>query len=60
MMNPRWLWRMSKWARNPPSPARVKLFLAILAICLALGGYEYFWGMPEWLPKIEKIQRIKY
>ena len=58
-MNPRWLWRMSKWARNPPSEARVKLFLAILVICIAVGSYEYFWGAPDWMPELKKFPRIK-
>ena len=35
-MNWHWLARMSQWVRNPPSPQRVKLFLAILAGILIL------------------------
>lgn len=46
-MNLHWLLRMARWARNPPSPARVKLGLAIIAICLVLAGIEHFWGWPE-------------
>lgn len=35
-MNPRYLLRMAKWARNPPSEKRVKFALAIVAICLVI------------------------
>jgi hypothetical protein len=46
-MNPLWLVRMARWARNPPSPGRVKLVLAVVAGCFLLFGYEYFFGWPE-------------
>ena len=48
-MNLIWLVRMSKWARNPPSPQRVKLVLGIIALCLIIVGIEVFLGWPEWL-----------
>lgn len=48
-MNLRWLLRMSRWARNPPSESRVKLVLAIILVCLAIYGIERFWGWPDWL-----------
>ena len=48
-MNPRWLLRMARWARNPPSEGRVKFVFAIIAICLALVAIEYFFGWPDWL-----------
>lgn len=46
-MNPNWLMRMSQWVRNPPSPRRVKLVLAVVAVCFALWGIELIWGWPD-------------
>lgn len=48
-MNPRWFARMALWARNPPSPQKVKFVLAVIAVCLLLYGVERIWGWPEWL-----------
>ncbi len=48
-MNERWLLRASQWARNPPSWKRVKIFLAVLALCLILFAVERFAGWPDWL-----------
>ncbi|MEM9579698.1 MAG: hypothetical protein AAF891_03360 [Pseudomonadota bacterium] len=48
-MIPRHFFRMAKWARNPPSEARVKLVLAIIVICLIVAGIELLFGWPEWL-----------
>ncbi|MFD2739329.1 hypothetical protein ACFSUD_07115 [Sulfitobacter aestuarii] len=47
-MEPRWLFRMSRWARNPPSPARVKLVFAIIALALAIGAIEWLGYWPDW------------
>ncbi|WP_203564882.1 hypothetical protein [Aliiroseovarius sp. PrR006] len=55
-MNPLWLLRMSKWARNPPSDKRVALVFVVIAICLALFAYEYFFGAPDWM-KVERVKR---
>ena len=46
-MTVRWLLRMARWARNPPSMRRVVLVLGIVAVCLALFAVEYFIGWPE-------------
>ena len=46
-MNPLWFLRMARWAKRPPSEGRVKLVLAVIAICIALAAVEYFWGWPE-------------
>lgn len=46
-MNPMWLVRMARWARNPPSPGRVKLVFAVIALCLAIFGYEWMFGWPD-------------
>ena len=48
-MNPMWLVRASRWARNPPSLRTVLLVLGLIAACLALGAYEYVFGWPDWL-----------
>jgi hypothetical protein len=46
-MTPIWLMRMAGWVRNPPSPARVRLVLGVIALCLVIAGIEYLWGWPE-------------
>jgi hypothetical protein len=48
-MNPRWLLKAKLWAQNPPSPAKIKFMVAIIAICLALFAVEKFFGWPAWL-----------
>ncbi len=48
-MGPLWFVRMARWARHPPSPARVKLVLGVVALCFVLFGIEYIWGWPDWL-----------
>lgn len=48
-MNPMWLVRMKRWARNPPSWGQVKFVVAIVLICLALYAVERIWGWPELL-----------
>jgi len=45
----KWLIRMARWARHPPSPGRVKLVFGVIALCLALYGVEQVWGWPDWL-----------
>ena len=42
-----WFLRMQRWARNPPSWTQVKVFMAILALCLVLASVELIWGWPE-------------
>lgn len=51
-----WLMRMAKWARNPPSAARVILVLAVLAACFLLWGIEQIWGWPDALRVNGKIK----
>jgi len=51
----RWFWRMSKWARKPPSAKRVRFVLGIVAIGLCLLAWEHFIGAPDWM----EIQRIR-
>ncbi|GFE66644.1 hypothetical protein KIN_37180 [Litoreibacter roseus] len=47
-MNFRWLLRAKRWAQNPPSEKQVKLFLVILAACIAIGLIEHYIGWPDW------------
>jgi len=44
-----WLLRAKRWVQNPPSPGRVKLVVAVVALCFLLYGIETFWGWPDWL-----------
>lgn len=46
-MNPIWFLRMAKWARRPPSARQVALVLGVVALCLAVAGFEFFFGWPE-------------
>lgn len=48
MREVRWLMRAKRWAQNPPSESRVKLFFAVLAICLLIAGIEHWVGWPDW------------
>ena len=48
-MNWQHLLRMAQWARNPPSPARIKLVLAISAACLMIFAIETWVGWPDWM-----------
>jgi hypothetical protein len=51
-----WFLRMARWARNPPSPGRVKLVLGVVVACLLLVLLERLVGWPEWLT-VEKLRR---
>lgn len=46
-MGPIWFLRMAQWARNPPSPARVKLVVGVIVLCFALVIFERVVGWPE-------------
>jgi len=48
-MNPIWFVRMWRWAKNPPSAARVRLVLGVIALCLVLVAVERWVGWPDWL-----------
>ena len=38
---------MARWARRPPGPRTVRLWLIVIGIGLALAGIELFFGWPE-------------
>ena len=56
----RWLLRMAKWARRPPSASRVKLVAAVIALCLILFAIERLFGWPEWLTPARAPTRIRF
>jgi len=47
-MNPNWLLRMSRWARNPPSTTRVKLVFGAIILALLIFGLEWMEWWPDW------------
>lgn len=51
-----WLLRISRWIRNPPSPARVKLVFGVIALCLVLVAVEKLGFWPDWL-QVNKLHR---
>ncbi|MEZ5685994.1 MAG: hypothetical protein R3D78_08910 [Paracoccaceae bacterium] len=59
MISPHWFLRMARWARNPPSAARVKLVLAVIAIALAIVGIEKLGLWPDWAEAERNPIRIK-
>jgi hypothetical protein len=56
-MNTHWLLRAARWARNPPSAARVKFVLAIIVVCIGLYAVERLVGWPEALTPDKSLQR---
>lgn len=48
-MNPLWLLRIKHLIQHPPSPQRIALIAAVLAICAVIVGVETIWGWPAWL-----------
>jgi hypothetical protein len=55
-VNPNWLFRMSRWARNPPSAKRVKLVFGIIALAFVIWGIEWLGYWPDWATA-ERIPR---
>ena len=47
-MNPLWLLRMSKWARNGPSDKRVKLVICVVLLAFLILGVEKLGWWPDW------------
>jgi hypothetical protein len=58
-INPRWLFRMAKWAHTPPSTKRVVLVLGVVAACLAFYAFEWVFGLPEWMA-VEPTRRGRF
>ncbi len=48
-MNLRPFLRMATWARRPPPWKRVRLYLIVIGLCLALFAWERLLGWPDWL-----------
>ena len=47
-MNPFWLIRMARWARNPPGGRQVVFLIAVVVICLLIAGLAKLGYWPEW------------
>lgn len=47
-MNIRHLVRLPRWVDRPPSPARMKLIAAVIAISAAIYALDYFGMWPDW------------
>lgn len=45
----RLLIRLAQWWRHPPSPARVRLILLVLAFSAAIVLVERYVGWPDWM-----------
>jgi len=56
-MNPRWLLRAAKVARNPPSWRMVLFGGCVIAAALALGAVEHWVGWPDWLTVPNDMRR---
>ena len=48
-MNPAWFLRAKRWAQNSPSMGRVKLVVAVVALCLLIVGAEWAGLVPDWI-----------
>jgi len=55
-VNPLWLLRMSRWARNPPSKQRVLLVFAAISVAAGIWGIEALGLWPDWATA-ERIPR---
>jgi len=49
---------MKRWVQNPPSPKRIKLVFAVVAICAALVLFEHYFGWPDWLMVNDRPRRM--
>jgi len=48
-VNITWLLRMARWARRPPGPRTVRLWLIVIGAALVIAGIELFFGWPDML-----------
>jgi len=55
-MNPNWLLRMSRIARNPPSLRKVILVFGVIALAFVIWGVEWMGWWPDWATA-ERIPR---
>ncbi len=56
-MGPHFLFRMKRWSQRPPSPRRMILFVAVVAICILIAALEHFGLWPEVLTSERGIRR---
>ncbi|WP_245594908.1 hypothetical protein [Gemmobacter nectariphilus] len=51
---------MARWVRRPPSVRQVVLVVVVIALCLAIAGFEWLFGWPEALtPNSGGVPRIR-
>ena len=55
-MSPHWLFKMSQWARNPPSVGRVKLVFAVILLVAVIWGIDLLGYWPDWA-RTDRIPR---
>ena len=59
-MGPVWFLRMARWVRRPPSVRQVVLVVVVIALCLAIAGFEWLFGWPEALtPNSGGVPRVR-
>ena len=61
MLSYRYIVKMAKWARHPPSLKQVIFVFSVIVFCLSLFGYEKVFGWPDALkpnPKTHKAIKI--
>ena len=49
MIGPGFLLRMARWARHPPSAARIRVMAVVVAVCALIWGIELQGWWPDWL-----------
>lgn len=53
----RWAIRLYLWLRHPPSPQRVMLWIAVIALCVIVVLYERIYGWPSWAT-VDPLPRV--
>lgn len=54
-----WLLRAVRWAKNPPSPRKVRMALIMLIVLLTIAYLEHVFGWPEFLT-VENTRRPRF
>ncbi len=58
-MNPRWLLRMARWARHPPSQRRFYTVAAAVGIALVIYALDRWDMWPDWATTEKLPTRLK-
>jgi len=56
----RWLLRMSRWARKPPSTRTIVMIVAIIVGSLTIAGLEKAGWWPDWAKAEKNRRRLKF